>query len=121
MDADGSLYFIGRRDEMIKSSGYRISPTEVEELAYATGLVAECVAFGVAQPALGQVVHLIATPAAQRPQLDAAELLQACRAVMPAYMVPAEIRLVGGALPRTPNGKIDRRRLVAGGESVDAS
>mgnify|MGYP003380670912 CR=1 FL=1 len=42
MDEDGFLYFIGRRDEMIKTSGYRVSPTEVEEILYATRLVGEC-------------------------------------------------------------------------------
>ena len=46
-DADGFLYFIGRRDELIKTSGYRVSPTEVEEEAYATGLVGDAVAIGV--------------------------------------------------------------------------
>jgi acyl-coenzyme A synthetase/AMP-(fatty) acid ligase len=43
----GFLYFIGRRDEMMKTSGYRVSPTEVEEILYATQLVGECAAFGV--------------------------------------------------------------------------
>ena len=46
-DEEGFLYFVGRRDEMIKTSGYRISPTEIEEVLYATGLVGECAAFGV--------------------------------------------------------------------------
>ena len=46
-DDEGFLYFVGRRDEMIKTSGYRVSPTEVEEVLYRTGLVGECVAFGV--------------------------------------------------------------------------
>ena len=53
MDEDGFLYFIGRRDEMIKTSGYRVSPTEVEEILYATKLVGECVAFGVVPRYLG--------------------------------------------------------------------
>ena len=52
MDEEGFLYFIGRRDEMIKTSGYRVSPTEVEEVAYATAWVAECAAFGVAHRAV---------------------------------------------------------------------
>jgi acyl-CoA ligase (AMP-forming) (exosortase A-associated) len=52
-DAEGFLYFVGRRDEMIKTSGYRVSPTEVEEVLYATGLVGECAVFGVAHDVLG--------------------------------------------------------------------
>ncbi len=61
MDEDGFLYFIGRRDEMMKTSGYRVSPTEVEEILYATKLVGECVAFGVEHPTLGQAIQVIAT------------------------------------------------------------
>jgi acyl-coenzyme A synthetase/AMP-(fatty) acid ligase len=111
MDADGFLYFIGRRDEMIKTSGYRVSPTEVEEILYATGIVGECAAFGVDHPTLGQVVHVIATPAGDT--LDVAALLSECRSRMPAYMVPAAVESVPGPLPRNPNGKIDRKRLAA--------
>jgi acyl-CoA synthetase (AMP-forming)/AMP-acid ligase II len=65
-DAEGFLYFIGRRDEMIKTSGYRVSPTEVEEVLYATQLVGECVAFGVDHPTLGQAIQVIATPPTAR-------------------------------------------------------
>ena len=47
MDEEGFLYFVSRRDNMIKTSGYRVSPTEVEEVVYASGLVSEAVAIGV--------------------------------------------------------------------------
>ena len=112
-DADGFIYFIGRRDEMIKSSGYRVSPTEVEEVLYATTLVGECVAFGVASPTLGQTIQVIATPPAGSRWLDPIAVLAACRARMPAYMVPAGIEAGVGPLPRNPNGKIDRKLLAA--------
>lgn len=112
MDSDGFLYFIGRRDEMIKSSGYRISPTEVEELLYETGLVGECAALGVAHPALGQAVHVVVTPTSGG-GLDVEQLMAACRARMPAYMVPAHVYVKEGPLPRNPNGKIDRKLLAA--------
>ena len=62
MDEEGFLYFIGRRDEMMKTSGYRVSPTEVEEILYATKMVGECVAFGVDDERLGQSIQVIATP-----------------------------------------------------------
>ena len=62
MDDEGYLYFIGRRDEMIKTSGYRVSPTEVEEILYATQMVDECVAFGVPHDTPGQAISVIATP-----------------------------------------------------------
>ncbi|MDI3514092.1 MAG: hypothetical protein PWP40_1321 [Rhodocyclaceae bacterium] len=110
-DEEGYLYFIGRRDEMIKTSGYRVSPTEVEEILYATKLVGECAAFGVAHDTLGQSIVVIATPPAGG-TLDTDALLAECRARMPAYMVPGRIEVRDGPLPRNPNGKIDRKALA---------
>ena len=109
-DEDGYIYFIARRDEMIKSSGYRISPTEVEEIVYATGLVAETAALGIPHPTLGQVVVVVATPRAGA-DLDTDRLLAECRLRLPAFMVPALIRQHAGNLPRNPNGKIDRKLM----------
>ncbi|MFG6416564.1 acyl-CoA ligase (AMP-forming), exosortase A system-associated [Roseateles sp. DC23W] len=110
-DAEGFLYFVGRRDEMMKTSGYRVSPTEVEEVLYATGLVGECVAFGVHHDTLGQAIQVIATPPEGAAELDLAALTAACKARMPAYMVPHGIDPRTGPLPRNPNGKIDRKTL----------
>jgi acyl-CoA ligase (AMP-forming) (exosortase A-associated) len=111
-DAEGFLYFIGRRDEMMKTSGYRVSPTEVEEVLYATRLVGECVAFGVDHATLGQAIQVIATAPDGSAALDVAALLAECRQRMPAYMVPAGIEPMAGPLPRNPNGKIDRKLLA---------
>ena len=111
-DADGFLYFIGRRDEMIKTSGYRVSPTEVEEVLYATRLIGECVAFGVDHATLGQTIRVIATPPAEGAEPDLAALVAECRIRMPAYMLPTGIDVVAGPLPRNPNGKIDRKLLT---------
>lgn len=108
-DADGFLYFIGRRDEMIKTSGYRVSPTEVEEEAYATGLVADAVALGIPHPTLGQGIVLVASPPAGV-QTDAERLLLSLRRRLPRYMVPLTIEW-RDALPRNPNGKLDRTAL----------
>jgi acyl-CoA ligase (AMP-forming) (exosortase A-associated) len=110
-DAEGFLYFIGRRDEMMKTSGYRVSPTEVEEILYATKLVGECVAFGVDHPTLGQAIQVIATAPDGSAAIDTAALQAECRQRMPAYMVPAGIEGMAGPLPRNPNGKIDRKLL----------
>jgi acyl-CoA ligase (AMP-forming) (exosortase A-associated) len=112
-DAEGFLYFIGRRDEMMKTSGYRVSPTEVEEILYATLLVGECVAFGVDHPTLGHAIQVIATHAIGTEARGINALISECRARMPAYMVPAGIEIVAGPLPRNPNGKIDRKLLAA--------
>ncbi len=110
-DAEGFLYFIGRRDEMMKTSGYRVSPTEVEEVVYATHLVGECAAFGVDHASLGQAIVVIATPSADNAELDVSALLAECRLRMPAYMVPSMVEVTSGPLPRNPNGKIDRKLL----------
>ena len=111
-DAEGLLYFVGRRDEMIKTSGYRVSPTEVEAVLQASGLVGECVAFGVDDAALGQAIQVVATPPAGVAVLDVTALLAVCRLQMPAYMVPAGIVAAASTLPRNPNGKLDRRLIV---------
>jgi acyl-CoA ligase (AMP-forming) (exosortase A-associated) len=109
-DAEGYLYFIGRSDDMIKVSGYRISPTEIESVLHATGLVAEVAAFGIDHPQLGQAIAVIAVPA-EEGAVDSATLLAECKRHLPAYMVPARVDLRAGPLPRNPNGKIDRNLL----------
>jgi acyl-CoA ligase (AMP-forming) (exosortase A-associated) len=114
MDDDGFLYFVGRRDEMIKTSGYRVSPTEVEEIVYASGLVGDAVAVAAPHPTLGEAIVLVASPAQEgdtgRPTSD--DLLAYCRIKMPTYMLPQHIEWLD-SLPRNPNGKFDRPGLAA--------
>ena len=110
-DEEGFLYFISRRDEMIKTSGYRVSPTEVEEVVYATKLAGEAAALGIPHPVLGQAIVVVVTPQAGQP-LDADKLLAECKQRLPGYMVPAQIKVHQGSLPRNPNGKIDRKLLA---------
>lgn len=110
-DEDGYLYFIGRRDEMIKTSGYRVSPSEIEEVAFASGLVADAAAVGVPHPTLGQAIVLVAAPAAGREAVDG-PILDACRRDLPAFMVPAHVAW-RESLPRNPNGKYDHAVLAA--------
>lgn len=110
-DEEGFLYFTGRRDDMIKSSGYRISPVEVEGIVHATGLVSEVAAIGMPDARLGSSVWLIAACLGDAPPgVDA--LMRACRRSMPPYMVPARIDIRRHPLPRNANGKIDRAALV---------
>ena len=110
-DAEGYLYFIGRRDEMIKTSGYRVSPTEIEEAIHATGLLSEIAAFGVEHPVLGQAIIVIGMTSEGESVTDAAVVKRACQKALPAWMQPAVIELRESALPRNPNGKIDRKKL----------
>ncbi len=111
-DSDGLLTFVGRRDAMIKSAGNRISPQEVEEVALATGLVAEAVALGVPDPQLGQAVHLVARRSAGVTAAVAeAELPHLLQRELPNFMQPRVIHW-HDAMPLGANGKIDRNRLL---------
>jgi acyl-CoA ligase (AMP-forming) (exosortase A-associated) len=110
-DRDGLLYFVGRRDAMIKSAGNRISPQEIEEAAVATGLVAEAVALGLPDERLGQAVHLVVRAAPGH--LDAMEeLSRKLVQELPNFMQPKQIHW-RAAMPIGPNGKIDRTGLQA--------
>ena len=109
-DADGFLYFVGRRDEMIKSSGYRISPTELEEVVYSSGAVGEAVA---PRPAAsdhrpGHRDRGDAAPKAARWMPTPS--LPPCREALPQFMVPHAV-VERASLDRNPNGKIDRKKL----------
>jgi acyl-CoA ligase (AMP-forming) (exosortase A-associated) len=110
MDDEGFLYYVGRRDDLIKTSGYRVSPTEIEEVVYATGCVEEVVALGLPHPTLGQGIAVVAKPRSGAP-LAKAEILAACRRDLPLYMVPA-LLVERSQLPRNPNGKLDRPALA---------
>ena len=102
-DADGLLYFVGRRDAMIKSAGNRISPQELEDAARATDLVSEAVALGVPDARLGQAVHLVVRGDAGRD----ADLKAALAKELPNFMQPQAIHW-RETLPVNPNGKLDR-------------
>ena len=108
-DREGFLYFLGRRDELIKTSGYRVSPTEIEESLFATGLVLDAVAFGVPDSDLGEVIVAVVVPATGGAR-DSNVLREACRRLQPLYMVPTFIEW-RNELPRNPNGKYDRTGL----------
>lgn len=108
-DIDGLLYFIGRRDAMIKSAGNRISPQEIEEAALASGLVAEAVALGLPDERLGQAVHLVVRGVSD--QVDAEqELPRFLLKELPNFMQPRAIHW-RQVMPLSPNGKIDRTAL----------
>jgi acyl-CoA ligase (AMP-forming) (exosortase A-associated) len=117
-DEEGYLYFIGRRDEMIKTSGYRVSPTEVEEVIYATGQVSEAIAVGVPHPVIGQAIVVLAVPHAGG-HVDGDAVVAFCKQQLPPFMVPHRV-IERDALPRNPNGKIDRKALAAEIESLFA-
>ena len=109
-DEEGFLYFVGRKDDMIKTSGYRVSPTEIEEVLYGSGRVAEAAALGIPHPALGQAVVAVVKPLGDG--CGASELINHCKQHLPNFMVPLQIVTRPDDLPRNPNGKIDRKALA---------
>ena len=107
-DAEGFLYYVGRGDEMIKTSGYRISPTEIEAVVAVVDGVHEVAAFGV--PA-GDVGDAIYATVVGRDGFDRARVEAHCAKTLPAYMQPRLVVL--DSLPRSANGKLDRVALRA--------
>jgi len=106
---DGLLRFKGRDDAMIKVSGNRISPTEIEEAALASGAVSDVAAFGVPDEKLGQAIVLVAVAKGD----NAEEKLPAyLRRELPQHMQPSRI-VWKDRLPIGPNGKLDRTALEA--------
>jgi acyl-CoA ligase (AMP-forming) (exosortase A-associated) len=106
-DEEGYLYFVSRMDEMIKTSGYRVSPTEVEEVLYASGLVKEVAALGLPHPGLGQAIMLVLAADGGSTEED---VLGHCQKELPNFMVPQAV-VIQDKLPRNQNGKIDRKLL----------
>ena len=104
-DAEGLLYFVGRDDEMIKSSGHRISPLEIEEAALGSGVVAEAVAHAMPDALLGQAIRLVV-----RGTGDSDVLTAYLKREMPSHMQPKRIDW-RAELPRNANGKIDRSAI----------
>ena len=108
-DEEGFLYFVGRKDDMIKTSGYRVSPTEIEEVAYSSGLVRDAVALGAPDERLGQrILLVVASAEPERFAVDA--LLAFMRQELPLFMVPSTVHVID-QLPRSANGKFDRNQL----------
>lgn len=105
MDEDGFLYFVGRRDALIKSSGIRISPTEVEEVLFQTGKVRGAAVIGIPDEVLGQSIKAFVVPR-DGEAMDTDALLAICGEKMPRYMIPKVIEVLS-ELPKTSSGKVD--------------
>ncbi len=106
--ADGLLRFVGRVDEMIKTAGNRVSPSEIEEVALASGWTNDAVAWGVADEALGQAILLAVAGTGD----NDAGLRSFLKKELPNFMQPQAI-FWHDSLPRNSNGKLDRVRIAA--------
>jgi acyl-CoA ligase (AMP-forming) (exosortase A-associated) len=111
MDEEGYLYFVGRNDAMIKSSGYRVSPTEVEEVLIRSGAFVQVAVIGLPDPAIGERIHAVGV-AVPGTTPDKAAILAFCAKELPPHMIPRDVEFVA-ELPRSPNGKVDHKALKA--------
>jgi acyl-CoA ligase (AMP-forming) (exosortase A-associated) len=105
-DEAGLFTFVGRADSMIKTSGNRVSPTEIEDAAVASGAALEAVALGYPDHRLGEAIALVVRGSRE----GEAGLRAHLRRELPNFMQPSAI-VWRDELPRSPNGKLDRERL----------
>lgn len=108
-DDEGYLYFNGRRDSLIKTAGFRVSPEEIECLLADMPGLESAVAFGIPDSRLGQRVNVAVKPA-PRATITPTEVQVWCRARGPAYLVPSKVHVIDN-LPSTLNGKVDRQKV----------
>ena len=108
-DAEGYLYFVGRKDDIIKSRGEKVSPREVENVLYAIDGVLEAAVIGVPDLVLGQAVKafLVLKPGFEYTERD---IIKQCLAHLESFMAPKHVAFVE-SLPRTDTGKISKRGL----------
>ncbi len=109
MDEDGFLYFVGRKDDIIKSRGEKVAPKEVENVLYALDGVVEAAVVGVPDPILGQAIKAFVVPAEGR-TLTERDVLRHCAAHLEDYMMPKYVEF-RDSLPKTSSGKIKKTGL----------
>lgn len=109
-DAEGFLTFVGRKDDIIKSRGEKVSPKEVENVLYALPGVREAAVVGVPDPILGMAIKAVVA-LDDDAELTGAAVIRHCARHLEDFMVPKRVEL-HAALPKSDNGKIDRRQIA---------
>ena len=109
-DEEGFLYFVGRKDDIIKSRGEKVSPKEVESVLYALPGVREAAVIGVPDPVLG---HAIKAVVALEPDVTITrdDVIRHCAKHLEDFMIPKAVEF-RAELPKSENGKIDRREIA---------
>ena len=110
-DADGFLYFVARKDEIIKTRGEKVSPKEVENALYALPGIREAAVVGVPDPVLGRALKAVVAADPQA-KLTAHDVIRHCARHLEDFMVPKLVEF-RDALPKTESGKISRRLVAA--------
>ena len=121
-DAEGFLYFVGRKDDIIKTRGEKVSPKEVENVLYALPGVREAAVIGVPDPVLGQALEavLVLEPGID---LGPGDVIRHCTRNLEDFMVPKRVSF-RAELPKTTTGKISRRAVAeneAGAGDMEAA
>jgi amino acid adenylation domain-containing protein len=118
MDEEGYLYFVGRKDDIIKTRGEKVSPREVENVLYALDGVAEAAVIGVPDPILGEAVKAVVT-LREGASLTERDVLRHCSRHLEDFMVPKHVEICA-TLPKTSSGKIAKQELkrLAAGQTV---
>jgi amino acid adenylation domain-containing protein len=117
MDQEGYLYFVGRKDDIIKSRGEKVSPKEIEDVLYSLDGVAEAAVVGVPDPVLGEAIKAVIT-LREGARLTQQDLLRHCAQHLEDFLVPTFVEF-RDSLPKTSSGKISKRELsvpVGGGK-----
>jgi len=108
-DGEGFLYFVGRKDDIIKTRGEKVSPKEVENVLYELPQVREAAVVGVPDAVLGSAIKAIV---AAEPGLTERDVIRHCAARLEDFRVPTLVEF-RPHLPKSENGKIARRELAA--------
>jgi amino acid adenylation domain-containing protein len=108
-DEEGYLYFVGRKDDMIKTKGERVSPREIENVLCELEGVSEAAVIGIPDKILGQAIKAFIVNCSGV-HLTGKKVLRHCTNQLEIFMVPKYMEFVQ-TLPRTPNGKIDKKSL----------
>ncbi|MHA6688302.1 class I adenylate-forming enzyme family protein [Mesorhizobium sp. A556] len=112
-DADGFLYFVGRRDDMLKIKGEKVAPRQVEAVLHACPGVVEAVVVGVPDEILGIALHAVVV--ASDPALAERVVIRHCARNLPDFMVPKSVEF-RAELPKTASGKVIRRLAATAGD-----
>jgi acyl-CoA synthetase (AMP-forming)/AMP-acid ligase II len=117
-DEEGFLYFVGRKDDIIKTRGEKVSPKEVENVIYTIPGVREAAVIGIPDEVLGLALKaVIATD--EGVTLEPRDIIRVCASQLEDFMVPKHVEF-RAALPKTDTGKVSRRLVAAGAEGDEA-
>jgi len=108
-DEDGFLYFVGRKDDIIKSRGEKVAPKEIENVLYGLEGVPEAAVIGVPDEILGQAIKAFVVCDSSR-QLAKRDVLRHCAQHLEDFMMPKYVELCP-SLPKTTSGKIKKTDL----------